>query len=310
MSLRARFVWRPRVSLLLLFAPQMAEAHTGRALEPHDLLRAWTFAPLVTLGLALAAILYARGLQAMTTRGIRHRVVRTRAIACFVIALLALTLALVSPIDAVTDSLFSVHMVQHLLLVVVAAPLLILASPARVMTWGVPRQARPSIGRAWRRAHSLWKIAATPVTALTVHSAALWLWHIPRWYDLALSHDTIHILEHSAFFITALLFWSVALDTRRMNVGTATFLLFLAGLQCTLLGALIAMARHPLYHAHEATTQAWGFTPLEDQQLAGLIMWIPAGVAYLVAILPRWVKALSTEIKGSDPLISTRVSTS
>ena len=202
-----------------------------------------------------------------------------------------MALALLSPIDRVATALFAVHMIQHMLLVVVAAPLLVLGDVGTAMLWALDIDARRAVGMWWRARRvlrAIWDQLRRPLVAFTLHVAALWLWHVPAFYDAALRRESVHVAEHASFLLTALLFWYPIADAhprRRFGVGVATLYLFAAGLQCTLLGALITMSRHPWYFGHYATTAAWGLTPLEDQQLAGLVMWIPAGLVYLVALV-------------------------
>jgi cytochrome c oxidase assembly factor CtaG len=235
------------------------------------------------------------GLRAHRTRARRARGIAAWRVRAFGAGVLALAVALMSPIDAVSGALFSVHMVQHLLLVVVAAPLIVAGEPAYVMLWAFPARRRRSIARRWRQLPALraaWHVVTYPVVAWTLHVGMLWLWHAPRLYDAALRTPWLHVVEHTAFLVTALVFWWVALDRRRLRVGASTFYLFAAALQGTLLGALLTLARHPWYVSHYGTTRAWGLSPLEDQQVAGLIMWIPAGLAYLIAVAPGLLNAL------------------
>lgn len=282
---------------LTLLLPRVALAHPGQAPRPHDLWSAWTVAPIVVVGLAAGAWCYWRGIRALWRRAGSGRSVRRWRVAAFAGGMLAVAVALLSPIDTVGSSLFAVHMTQHLLLVLVAAPLIVLGEPLMVALWALPVDARRAVGRAWRgasAAQALWRALTHPVTAWTLHVVVLWLWHMPRLYDAALRDSAVHELEHASFFLTALLFWLVLLDRRRhrLRLGVASFYLFAAGLQGTLLGALLTLARHPLYAGHLATTAAWGRTPLEDQQLAGLIMWIPAGIVYFGALVPFAIRAL------------------
>jgi len=278
--------------------PRVAWAHTGRAPEPHDLWSAWTLAPGVIVSLAIGAWLYARGVRALWSAAGRGRGVARWRAACFAGGMLTVALALLSPIDAVGSALFSVHMTQHMLLVVVAAPLIMLGDPPTAMLWAFSVGARRRIGLAWREwrvGRAIWHQLRRPLVAWTLHVGALWLWHLPTLYGAALRDERIHVLEHATFFLTALLFWSVLTERRprhRLNVGAGTLYLFTAALQCTLLGALMSFARHAWYFGHYGTTAAWGLTPLEDQQIAGLIMWIPAGTAYLVALIPTVLPAL------------------
>ena len=300
-TVRVNPVQRAATALVVLMTlPHIAWAHTGRAPEPHDLWRAWTFAPLVVTVLALSIWWYARGTRTLWRHAGDGRGIATWRAACFGAGSVVVALALLSPIDAVGSALFSVHMTQHMLLVVVAAPLLALGDPVTAMLWALRTNSRRRLGLAWRRRlvpRAVWRTLRSPLVAWTLHVGALWAWHVPRLYDAALRDERVHVLEHATFFLTALLFWSLVADRRprhRLGPGAATLYLFAAGLQCTLLGALLTIARHPWYVAHYGTTTAWGLTPLEDQQVAGLIMWIPAGLAYLVALVPIVLPVLRT----------------
>ena len=286
------------VTLAALLVPRTAWAHPGHALAPHDLWSAWTLAPAVLAGLAIGGALYAWGVHILWRRAGHGRVVPPWRAAAFAGALAALFVALISPLDAMGSVLFSAHMVQHLLLMMVAAPLMALSEPLMVTLWALPVRWRRAVGRAWVRAHRLrsaWTMTSRPGVALLLHVLALWLWHLPLLYERALRHEVVHVLEHASFFLTALLFWWV-LGRRhghRMHTGTAIAYLFAAALQSTILGALITMSRRPWYPSHFGTTQAWGFTPLEDQQLAGLLMWIPAGIVYLIPLVALLSRVLS-----------------
>jgi putative membrane protein len=273
---------------LLAIAPP-AWAHPGRALAPHDAWRAWTFAPAVLATGAIAA--WAYGLRSARRRAGRARVVAPWRAGCYALAWVALLLALVSPLDAMGGVLFSAHMVQHLLLMMVAAPLFVLGDPMTATLWALPPSARRAAGAWWLRRAALrraWRLVSAPGAAWLLHAGALWLWHVPALYDRALADERLHVVEHLSFFATALLFWWVLLKPRgrRLGSGAALAYLFAAGLQGTMLGAALALLRRPLYAAHFGTTRAWGLTPLEDQQLAGLLMWVPAGFVYLAALVP------------------------
>ncbi|HEY2026394.1 MAG TPA: cytochrome c oxidase assembly protein [Gemmatimonadaceae bacterium] len=274
-----------------LVLPAVASAHPGRAAEPHDLWGAWTVAPAVVLGLVVSAWLYWRGLRALWRRAGRGRVVAPWRAASFAASIGALVLALVSPIDAIAAALFSVHMLQHLLLIMVAAPLMVLGDPLMVMLWALPVGTRCAAARWWKGAHRLrrlWHVLRLAPIAWILHVFTLWLWHMPALYELAIRHELIHAAEHATFFLTALLFWWLPLRPhgRRLRPPVAVLYLFGAALQSTILGALITFARRPWYPSHFGTTSAWGLNPLEDQQLAGLLMWVPAGTIYLIVLLP------------------------
>jgi putative membrane protein len=297
------------VGLGLAMLPRGAWAHTGRAPEPHDLWSSWTLSPVVIAGLALAVWCYARGVRRLWRSAGAGRGIAPWRVACFAGGILAVAVALLSPIDAVAIALFAVHMTQHMLLVVVAAPLLLAADPGLATLWAFDVGARRRVAAWWRRARVLpavWRTLRRPVVAWTLHVGMLWLWHVPTLYGAALRDERVHVTEHAAFFLTALVFWYPVVERarQRFRIGTAVLYLFGAGLQCTLLGAAITFARHPWYVGHYGTTAAWGLTPLEDQQLAGLIMWIPAGLAYLVALVPCVLPALRSTPRWTEPTIA------
>lgn len=284
------------VAAAFLLAPNVAWAHPGQAMAPHDLWSTWTLDfPLLGM-LALAAAWYVLGVGHLWARAPASRGLTRRHCAAFAAGFLAILLALVSPIDGAGGALFTAHMIQHLLLVIVAAPLIVLGEPLTAYLWGLPQGARRAVGAAWKGASHLrwaWRQLRRAPVAWTLHVGLLLMWHLPRMYDLAMVNGSVHILEHALFLVSALLFWWVVFDRRsRASAGTLVAFLFLAMLQSTLLGAFLTMARRPLYFAHYGTTAAWGLTPLEDQQLAGLIMWIPAGTVYLIVLVPLVLRML------------------
>ena len=293
-----QFLRRTILASVALAAPARAAwAHAGRAPEPHDLWTSWTFAPAVIVGLGLATWWYARGVRRLWHAAETGRGIARWRVACFGGGILAVALALLSPVDAVGTALFAAHMTQHMLLVVVAAPLLLAGDPGLSTLWALNVPARRRVTAWWRRTRwlpGIWHAVRLPLVAWTLHVATLWLWHVPSLYGAALRDERVHVAEHAAFFLTALVFWYPVVERARSRsrVGVTMLYLFAAALQCTLLGAAITFARHPWYVGHYATTAAWGLTPLEDQQLAGLIMWIPASLAYLVALVPSVLPAL------------------
>ena len=258
----------------------------------------WSFEPAVVSGIALMSWLYVRGVRALWRRAGRGRGVAPWRAGCYAAGMLALAVALISPVDGVSAALFSVHMVQHLLLVMIAAPLLVLGQPHVALLWGLPRSARRSVAHAWRRAPRLraaWRLASRPAAAWALHTAALWVWHAPRLYEAAVRQEGVHALEHASFLLTALLFWWVLAGhgaRRRLGFGAAVLYLFTASMQSVVLGALLALSRQPWYQVHFGTTAPWGLSPLEDQRLAGLIMWVPAGLVYIAALIPWVLEAL------------------
>ena len=263
---------------------------------PSGIWREWGAPPIEMALMLLPAIWYALGLRALWhSAGAGHGVSRSRA-ASFAAGVAVLALALASPIDAAAEALFSAHMVQHLLLILAAAPLLVCGAPALPAVWALPRASRRAIGKWWHGAVALRAVVhavTTPGAAFVLHFVAVWFWHMPAPYQAALRAPGVHALEHISFLGTALVFWwTVATPLGRPRASEATGLAMIVGtlVHSGALGALLMFARAPWYPAHDAGARAWGMTPMDDQQLAGLIMWIPAGAVYVAAAGWRFVE--------------------
>lgn len=254
----------------------------------------WSPDPSVVASLLLLAASY--GVGAARCRAAGRPVTPGRAVA-FVGGLTALGVALASPVETLAASLFSAHMVQHLLLVVVAAPLLALSRPGRVLLAAGPRSWR-------RRAHGLAGPRPVrvgvhrllhPVTVAVAGVVVLWAWHLPTLYEGALADPVVHLLEHATLLGTAVATWWLV-GTRRgpLAIGrpAAVALLFVTALHSSALGAVLSLAAAPLYPTHIVRAPALGVSALSDQQLAGALMWVPPGIVYLVAmvvLLQRWL---------------------
>jgi putative membrane protein len=276
--------------------------HIGKPIELHDLLEAWSFEPGVVAGLGLTLGLYVAGIARRRGAGNAayvksHRVTE----AFFVLGWLSLTIALVSPIHALGNALFSAHMVQHEILMLVAAPLLVLARPLDTFLWALSLRWRTAVGTITRAAavKKVWHFVTNAWFVWTFHAVALWVWHIPRLFQATRTSEAVHSAQHLSFFVSALLFWWALLYTKggRMGYGASVFFVFTTGLHSGVLGALLTFARLPWYPAYAESAQAWGLTALEDQQLAGLIMWVPAGCMYVIAglwLFAAWLKLVDT----------------
>lgn len=276
-------------------------AHAGEPLAPHDLWRAWNTEPAVLIPLMVSVLIYLLGARNAWRRAGAGRGIKLSHGFQFAGAVFALELALVSPLDALSDSLFSAHMVQHLILILVAAPLLVLSEFPLAALWALPRSWARGLGQRLNRARWLaraWGVLAGPLQAWLIFTATLWAWHAPGLYQLALESETVHALEHLMFLATALLFWWVLLRrTQRgyVRYGVAVLYLFATALQGGLLGALMTFSARPWYPFYAPLVAPWGLTPLEDQQLAGLIMWIPGGTVYTalaIGYFAAWLRAL------------------
>lgn len=240
----------------------------------------WTFDPFVLLGLVAATGVYTLGLARMSSPSLPR--------ACaFYAGILTCAVALLSPVDHASDILFSAHMVQHELLMLVAAPLFVLGRPYVVTAWVLPA----------RRYATLWRYATLPPIALAAHAIARLVWHIPWLFDLALRHEWVHAIQHLTFFITAAMFWASLASGRygRFGYGVGVAFVFCTLLYTGLLAALFTFAEHA-YYAQPAV--AWGVDPVEDQQTAGLVMWVPAAIvmtASALAILAAWLGQLERQ---------------
>lgn len=256
-------------------------AHVGEPLAPHDVWTAWSLDLFVAVPLAASAALFARGLGRFGADGLRQ----TARAGAFAAGWLAAVVALVSPLDAMGGVLFSAHMLQHEVLMLVAAPLLVVSRPLGPMMLGLPAGSRRRLARAGRHArlYSVGRTLERPAVAWSLHAVLLWVWHLPSLFDATLQSDAIHAAQHISFFGSALLFWSSVLPMHGSNVdhGIAIFSVFTTMLHSGLLGALLTFAPATAYSAYEGTTLAWGLTQLEDQQIGGLLMWIPAGIVYV-----------------------------
>jgi putative membrane protein len=251
----------------------------------------------VGLPLAATAVLYAAGVRRLSRRSASHAGVGRAHIAAFACGWFALAAALLPPLDPLGGELFSVHMIQHEILMLVAAPLLVLGRPLPVFLWAFPPRARERLARATRARGiaATWRFFMRPLTAWTLHAAALWIWHAPSLFDAALTDRALHDAQHLSFVLTALLFWSALLNARaRESQGAAILYLFTTTIHTGVLGALITFASRPWYPSYLETAPHWGYTALEDQQLGGLIMWVPGSMVYIgfgLYLMARWILA-------------------
>jgi cytochrome c oxidase assembly factor CtaG len=264
----------------------------------------WAWEPGVVIPLAISAAAYAVGSRrpaAATERPTGHWT-----IPCFWLGWVTLVIALVSPLDTLSDQLFWMHMVQHELLMTVAAPLLVLGRPLAIGVRALPASRATELRRAWRSrpAQRVWEVITRPFDAWLLHGAVIWLWHAPVLFDAALASDFVHAMQHLAFLLTAMLFWESLFYAQRhaAAAGLAVVYLFTTAVHTGALGALMTFARSPWYVAYAQRALAWGFTPMQDQQLAGLIMWIPGSVVYLIAALVLAARWLRTSDAVTEPV--------
>jgi cytochrome c oxidase assembly factor CtaG len=203
------------------------------------------------------------------------------------------------------EHLFTFHMIEHEIVMAISAPLLVISRPVGTFLWSMPRHGRVAVGRFLRRraVTAAWQWVSSGGNATLLHGVAIWAWHAPLLFDAAVVNVAMHRLQHLSFFLTAILFWWSVL--RSSESGAAAWHLFITMLHTGILGALMALAPRVLYAAQTSTALEWGLTPLEDQQLAGLIMWVPAGTIYAgaaLALTATWVRHSSDTGERRDAI--------
>jgi len=275
-------------------------AHGSPPIGPGEIWSGWRPAFGMLLVLLAVHLLYGHGVFERWRQAGKRRDILPRHLLAFAAGELALVIALVSPLEAVAGTLFAAHMIQHVLLVAVAPPLL-LAGKVDVALFLLFRSAGWQAGRnpVFRALAAAWRYAETPMIATAVHGSVIWLWHAPFAFQAALNSAILHDLEHLSFFLSAMLFWRALFRSGRSARMAAFGALaaFITLLHSGFLGALITFAQHPIYPGY-VWTGLWDLSPLEDQQLAGLIMWVPAGLVYLVAGLVLAARVLTPSKSG------------
>ena len=283
---------RIALAIVLVFAAAEAVgAHDG----PHPPVESgasfWDAAALTML--AAAAVLYGAGVRRLRRSGAHIRPLEPLS---FWAGWAVLVFALTPWMDTAAAWFFSAHMVQHELLMVVGAPLVIVGRPIVPWLWALPQRWRRVAGTAaWSQAvTSVWRRLAHPAVAWTLHGTAIWVWHVPFLYEAAVRSEAIHAVQHATFMITAVLFWWGLVYGRygRAAYGASVLYVFTTMLHTGLLGALFAFSVTPFYDVYRERAALSGADAVSDQQLAGLYMWIPAGVvltAFGLALLVAWI---------------------
>jgi putative membrane protein len=301
--------WLFALSFAAVTAP--AVAHDGHV-HWLDIGTTWTLDPWVLLPLALSATLYGLGVTRLWRRAGQGHGVKIWQLVCFASGWMLIAIAVVSPLHWMGERLFVAHMIEHEILMVIGAPLVMVAQPGTAMLWAVPRSGRQQIGAVLRSSATVrtWRYAMNPLVATVLHGVALWIWHAPALYEAALRLPRVHWLQHLSFLLTALLFWRALFRRlpQEWGYGAAVMCLLVTSLHSGLLGLVIALARHPLYPLQTNAAVDWGLSALDDQQLAGLVMWVPTGVIYAVAALAvafAWITR-SARRGGSVHVVSAR----
>ncbi|HEX3598457.1 MAG TPA: cytochrome c oxidase assembly protein [Polyangiaceae bacterium] len=261
-----------------------------------DAVVAWTFDPYAMTSIVALSIPYAFGVRNLWHSAGIGRGIRPAQVGAFAAGMATLALALISPLDYFSDLLFSAHMAQHELLMVVSAPLIVMGRPFVAFLWALPIEERARI-RAFvhaPNARAAWSFVSAPLFVLLLHGAARWLWHVPRLFEAAMKHDVLHAFQHVTFFGTAALFWWAVVHGRygKAGYGVGFLFVFATALHTSMLGALIAFTPLVLYPIYRTRSLLVGSDAHVDQQLAGFIMWVPSGFvlgAGAVVLFALWL---------------------
>lgn len=240
-----------------------------------------------------------------------HRRVAASWPLAFFAGMLSALIALAGPLDTWNDELLTMHMAQHLVLIQITAPLLLLGRPVQVFLRALPprragRLTRLLLRPAWSR--RILNVLTAPLVATALANVALVVWHFPALYERAVLSQPVHDLQHLSFFGTALLFWWPIIDPvprhHRVSGLWASLMVFITAVVSTVIGAILTLADDVLYAPYRYAVMPWGFTPMLDQQVAGLLMWIGGGtlyVAIILVLLARWLLREEGQRMAAEP---------
>ncbi len=300
----------------MLVVPFITFGHGSEVHETPSVWTMWEFDPLIVAILLTSAAVYTLGLRNLwRSAGVGHGITKVEA-AYYALGWLSLAVALVSPVHVLGELLFSMHMTQHEILMLVSAPLIVLGRPFVAAAWAVPQRSRKTAGAAIRSraVNGTWSFVSNAAVAWIIHAIALWVWHVPAMFQATLRSDLVHTLQHASFFGTALLFWWAILFGKRglQSYGAGILYLFTTMVQSGLLGIFLTLTSRVWYPAYSTTTELFDLSPIEDQQIGGLIMWIPAGLVYMFAALVMfsgWLRESEKRVVDRETRMKAQIST-
>lgn len=280
---------------VVLTASSILFAHDGK--HPDRVFLNIEISEVITaLCLVVGLGVYITGLRKLWRAAGLGRAISMCSAGLFLAGWASLAMALVGPAHTLSELLFSAHMTQHEILMLISAPLMILGRSQIAAVWALPETSRRAIIPVIhsRPVQGTWRFISNGFVALLLHALALWVWHIPFLFQTTLTSDLVHALQHISFFGTALLFWwAITTNSRDWKTSSVGVLyLFVTSLQSGILGAFLTFTNTLWFPVYRNSTAAWGLTPLEDQQLGGLIMWVPAGLVYIAAGLIMFSRML------------------
>jgi putative membrane protein len=253
-----------------------------------DALQSWSFPVVLTFAMVLSGFLYLRGW--LHLRSVSINAIPSWRAGSFVLGLFLIWVALGSPLAGFDDELLTLHMIQHLLLMTVGPPLILLGEPLMPLLHGLPRQfVKSNLGRLfrWPLMHGIWRALSQPAVCWVAAAAALVGWHVPSVFTLALQSEPWHVVEHACFLGSGLLFWWPVIQpwpsVPRWPRWSMPFYLFLATVPCDILSAFLTFCDRVVYGFYLSTPNHFGISALEDQQCAGALMWTCVTIIYLLA---------------------------
>ena len=263
----------------------------------------WNWEPSIVIGTVLVVGFYLYAVGPLRRRYHLAESVKRGQVFSFLLGVSIMFLALVSPLDELGDSyLFSAHMVQHLCLTIVVPPLLLLGTPGWLVE---PLLRKAMIFRIAR-------VLTFPVVAFFLYNIDFWLWHAPPLYNATLENQGIHIFEHVTFIVIGVIYWwpvfSPSALLPRLSMGGQVLYLFLSGMPAVALGAGLTFLP-PLYAPYLAAPRIWGLTAATDQQLGGLIMWIPGNIFYIAIasiLFINWMQGQEAKEREQEALADQR----
>ncbi|MCK9487199.1 MAG: cytochrome c oxidase assembly protein [Dehalococcoidia bacterium] len=273
--------------------------------------QAWNFDPHLLLPVGLMAFFYLRGLTRWPARSRDHSPWRT---ASYLAGLVLVVLLYESPLDRLGEHHFSLHMVQHSLAVMIVPPLILLGAPTTPVLRGLPRGFRKAVvtpALNSRILQAVWGFLTQPVIAILLFSATMWAWHLmPGWYDRALNDRFVHDIQHVSFLVVGLIFWWNIVDPapRRSRVPMGLRIVYFYGAMVPkhFLAAMITFADFVFYPTYEQVRLFLPGSPLQDQQLAGLLLWVPFGEAINLTtaaiIFTIWWRQSDRDQRAKDAL--------
>jgi putative membrane protein len=274
--------------------------------EPPGLATAWSLEPLLIAALLLLVVVYGLGLRKLWRNGVGRGVSVLQA-AGFAVGWLTLVVAMVWPLDVLGAWSLAAHTAQHMLLMAVAPPLLLMGQALAVVLGACPARWARILARPRRWPASRWKPVGPATLLLTccLNAAVMWSWHVPAAMEAALRHDSVHYAMHASYLLAGLLFWAALIRAARgagPGILGAVLAIIATMIPMGLLGALMTFAEEPRFPYYIGRAPLLGLTALEDQQLAGLIMWVPAAVPYVlggVALAAMWFDRIGRSVRSS-----------